>query len=150
MKMLKKMLLLCLIGFSVSAMAEVKISNITDKGKKSVCKVDALRTADRFKFIEVPKELEGLQAISVPRGKPALPGTGFSFEVSAPVTVYLFVEKRYRNPNLEGWEKTKMTTVWENEKLGDFVYKKDFPAGVIKIPANPKYKIPHMAVIKEK
>ncbi len=151
MRTLKKaFLLLCFVSISVAAMAEVKISDVTDNGKEAICKVGELRTADRFKLKTVPKELEGLQAIVVPRGNPGLPGTGFSFKVSAPVTVYLFVDKRYRKPKLEGWKKTKMTAVWENEKNGDIIYKKDFPAGIVKISANPKYIIPHMAVIKEK
>ncbi|MDD5727347.1 MAG: hypothetical protein PHV59_02175 [Victivallales bacterium] len=144
-------LLLCLTGISVAVTAaELIISDITGNGKETICKVGSFR-AKPYKLTSVPKELEGLPAISVPRGKITSPGTGFSFKVSAPVTVYLFVDKLYKNPKLEGWEKTEMTAAWMASRLlKDAIYKKTFPAGVVKIPANPERIIPHMAVVKVK
>ena len=152
MKMLKPVFfLLCLTGICVAAIAEVKVSDITGEGTKATCKAGIFRTKP-YKVKIIPKELEGLTVISVPRGDHNKPGNGFSFKVEAPVTVYLFVDKRYKNPNLEGWKLINMTALWiaGNATLQDIIYQKDFPAGVIKIPGNPKNIIPHMAVIKEK
>ena len=152
MKMLKSILfLLSIISICAVATAEVKISDITGEGTKAICKAGIFRTKP-YKVKTIPEDLNGLLAISVPRGNYNKPGKEFSFKVDVPVTVYLFVDKRYKNPKLEGWILTKMTTKWtaNRKTYQDVIYKKDFPAGIIKIPGNPKLIIPHMAVIKEK
>lgn len=151
MKTYKKVfLLLSLAIISISAMAEIKISDITNKGKEAICKIGARRTSDQYQLLNIPNELEGLQAVSIPRGSFDKAGTDFSFKVSVPVTIYLFVDKRYKKVTLEGWEKTKMTAGWLDKKHGDVIYKKNFPAGIVEIPANPMGVLPHLAVVKEK
>lgn len=131
-----------------SVMADVKITDVTAKGKVVTLKAGIARTGS-YKVKTVPRELVGLQAVSVPRGNSGKKGSGYSFKISAPATVYLLVDNRMK-PVIKGWKKTKMTAVWVASKRDykDNVYMKDFPAGEVKIPANPKAAIPHMAIVK--
>jgi len=151
MKLLKGVsVLLGLVCFAGFAVAEAKINDISNGGTSSPCKAGIIRSGN-FKLTAIPQELEGLQAVSVPRGNSGAAGKGFSFKVNVPVTVYLFVDKRYQNPELDGWKKTKMTAIWKafGKSYQDIICVKNFPGGTIIIPGNPPGMIPHMAVVKE-
>lgn len=151
MRMLKTVFcLLVTAAFCGSVMADVTITDITAKGKAISLKAGVERTGG-YKSKTVPGELAGLQAVSVPRGNSGKSGTGYSFKISAPATVYLLVDNRLKG-DIKGWNKTKLTAVWIAHKndFKDKVYIKDFPAGEVKVPANPAGIIPHMAVVKPK
>ncbi|MDD5596659.1 MAG: hypothetical protein PHV82_01860 [Victivallaceae bacterium] len=150
MKLLKSVsVLLGLICFSGLAMVKVRINDISDNGTSSPCKVGITRSGN-FKLAAIPQELEDLQTVSVPRGNSGATGKGFSFKVNVPVTVYLFVDKRCQTPELDGWEKTKMTAIWKayGKSYQDIIYVKNFPGGTIIIPGNPPGAIPHMAAVE--
>ena len=150
MKISKFIVAVAMCCFAGSVFGQVKITDLTQKAKVTSLKAKAARSAP-YTVKAVPKELEGLQAVYVPRGNSQKKGTGFSFKVDVPVTVYLLVDAR---PKLkfDGWTKTKLKASWlaGGKSYNDVIYTKDFPAGVIKIDANPKGCIPHLAVIKKK
>ena len=135
-----------------SAFAEVKVSDITAKGKEATLDAGVIRSGV-FTVKDFPKELKGLKCISVPRGSHSQAGSTFSFKISAPATVYLFVDVRgEKKTKLEGWEKTTLKAIWVANKKDypDIIYKKDFEAGTVEIPANTAAMIPCLAVIKSK
>ncbi len=151
MRMLKTVFsLLITAALCSSVMADVKITKVTAKGKATVLKAGINRTAP-YKVKTAPKELLGLQCVSVPRGNSQKKGTGYSFNISSPATVYLLVDNRMKG-DVKGWKKTKLTAVWLVRKASykDKVYMKDFAAGEVKVPANSAGVIPHMAVVKPK
>ena len=140
------------VAIAGSAFAEVKVSDVTAKGKEAALDAGVIRSGV-FTVKDFPTELKGLISISVPRGNHAQPGSTFSFKISAPATVYLFVDVRgEKKTKLEGWEKTTLKASWlaNNQTLNDAIYKKDFEAGTVEIPANSASMIPCMAVIKSK
>ena len=140
-----------LFAMAITVSAQVKITDLTAKAKLTKLQTKAKRVHS-YTVKNVPKELQGLQAVYAPRGDSNKPGVKFSFKVDVPVAVYLLVDARPNKLKLEGWKKTKLKATWIASKktYKDVVYSKDFPAGVITIPANPKGCIPHMAVVKKK
>jgi hypothetical protein len=151
MKISKFIFAMALCAFAGTAFAQVKVTELTNKAQETTLKEKAKRVHS-YTIKAVPGELRGLQAVYMPRGSSQKPGVSYSFKVDVPVTVYLFVDARFPKLKFKGWKKTALKASWLASKktYGDNIYTKDFPAGVIKIAANPKSCIPHMAVLKKK
>ncbi len=139
------------IGTLSAVLADETVSGITGKGKAGVFKVESLRNSDKYILKTIPEGLSGLPAVSVPRGSYSAPGSGYSFTIAKPATVYILVDQRDRGQKLEGWEKTELTAEWMADRIyKDWVYKKDFEAGTVEIPANSKACLPNLAIIETK
>jgi len=109
---------------------------------------DSFRVIGRFKLIIVPETLVGKVSVVANRGSTESSGKSFSFNVNKPVTVYILVDDR-RKSDPEGWTKTEMSATWYvNKNYTDTVFKKDFPAGKIEIPASDVGTLPHFAVVE--
>jgi len=96
-------------------------------------------------FSTLPPSFKNFEMISAKRANPDAPGIGYNFIVNQPVTVYLLVEDR---PGLKfegGWEKTRLTATWGGSK--DLIFKREFPAGTIKIPAPGDKGAAHLAFV---
>ena len=132
--------------------AAVKVSAVTSKGKVAVIKEGGSRSGG-YTIKQFPAEFKGLEVVSVPRGNPNKAGNPYSFTISAPATVYIMIDARQvKNYKLEGWTQTKLTATWIAGKstYKDVIFKKDFAAGTVAIPANPRSGLPCLAVIKGK
>jgi hypothetical protein len=151
MRMLKSLCCaLLMVGSVSSVFAAGEISEVTGQGKVAALQAKAART-DRFKISVLPEELKGLPSIFVPRGDYNKPGSGFSFKLAKPATIYIFVDQRDKGQELTGWEKTALTATWKADRdYKDHVYKKDFPAGLVEIPKNSIHAIPNLAVVATK
>ena len=148
----KQLMAAALVAVAGSAWAEVKVTDLTKQAKVTAFEVKGNRV-DRFTVKTLPEELKGLPLVYVPRGSHQNPGTGYSFKVDAPVMVYLLVDARRAGQlKFEGWEKSELKASWlaGGTEYQDVIFVKEFPAGKVEIPANPKDCIPHSAVIKEK
>ncbi len=154
MKLFKTILTLTamFVVASSAIAAELTITELSKGAQMFKLTMGGKRTANTFEMASVPEELKGLDCVSVTRGNYNKPGKEFSFKVSVPVTVYILVDARDSKFAAEGWEKTKLTASWKAGKgtFKDIIYKKDFPAGVVTIMANPAHIIPIMAVVKAK
>jgi hypothetical protein len=103
--------------------------------------------------------MNGLPCVSVPRGDATKPGTAFRFTIDRPATVYLLVHKRGGYVP-KGWQSTKLKARWQVAQytVTDLIFRKDFPAGEVAIPAHqgltasgkPPYGVGHLAVIQSK
>jgi hypothetical protein len=148
-KTIVAVMLMSVITGEVYAADAVSITGLSKGAKVGTIKTGGLRTQDRFKFAALSDELSGLQCVSVPRGNWKNPGAEYSFKVDASVTVYLLVDARNGKFNADGWQKTKLNATWSGTHK-DNIYKRDFPAGTITIPANPAKILPNTAVVKSK
>lgn len=149
MKSILAIMFMSTITAGVYAADAVKITDLSKGAKVRTIKAGSTRTSDRFKLLDLSKELSGLQCVSVIRGNYAKPGKAYSFKVNVPVTVYLMVDARDKKFKVAGWEKTKLTATWSaGPKFKDAIYKKDFPAGKVTILANPAKILPNTAIIK--
>jgi hypothetical protein len=150
MRVMKSLCCALLLVGSMSSVFAGEISEITGRGKLAALQVKAART-DRFKLSVIPEELKGMPSIFVPRGDYNKPGTGFSFKLAKPATVYIFVDQRDKGQELAGWEKTALGASWKADRdYKDHVYKKDFPAGLVEIPKNSIHALPNLAVVATK
>ncbi len=143
------------IAFTAAAGETVKVTDISKPAKLSTVKEGTLRSAP-YKLSEFPEMFKDMPCVIAPRGNGQKPGSAFSFTIDKPATVYLFVHVR-GNCAPEGWTKTDMKATWlvGKAKYPDVIYKKDFAAGKVEIPAhNGKqgntYGVPHMAVVVAK
>jgi len=93
------------------------------------------RTADRYEFTSpLPEPLNKCRRIAVRRGNTRAPGCGFKVSVDQPVTAYLAVHDRGKAELPGNWKKTELRLDWG---LGtDSVYRSEFPAGEIAVPAH--------------
>ena len=113
------------------------------------------RCSDRFSFDSVPSSLEGKTFVSVQRGDKTASGAGYSFMANKDTTVYIFVMDASSYVPA-GWIKTDMRAQWNFQntlKFTDTIYRKEFPAGLITIPAHDGrsgdgYAVPHLCVIE--
>lgn len=158
---LAKLLAATLIGvggaFGAFA-AELKVTDVSKPGKLAKLKIGTTRSTP-YKVSKLPEQLKGLPCVYLPRGTGGKPGKNFSFNVNKPVTVYILVHVRGGYAP-KGWTKTDLKAQWMVNKgvYKDGVYKKDFPAGKVEIPAHtgtkqknkPPYGVAHLAVIKVK
>ena len=155
MKFAKSILAFIIMGtFATGVIAgnEVKITDVSKAAKVVKLKVGGLRTLDKYKLTSLPEELKGMQCVSVKRGDHKKNGKEYSFTVDVPVTVYLLIDKRNSKFKVDGWKKTKLIAKWKAAKtiFIDAIFKKDFPAGMITIPVNPKNSLPNVAIVKAK
>lgn len=115
-----------------------------------------MRTADRkFTFVKFPDELKDQPLFSIPRGAQNQPGAAYSITLKKPAKLYLLVQERGSVKLPDGWTKIEEKSFWKSdaEPLADSVYTKNFPAGVVEIPAhNGKngnfYGIPNAVVVR--
>lgn len=121
-------------------------------GRRTTDNSQRLRTTDQLAITRLPDLLSRLRCVTVRRGSWKKPAAGYTFEVDAPVTVYLAVDER-GNPNLDAaWRRTEMSLQW-GERFGDRVYSRRFPAGRIEIPGNStehtpgSFGLPHTAFV---
>ena len=136
---------------------EIKVSELSAGAKVGIAQADAPRVAE-YKFVSVPAELEALTCVYMPRGDGKREGMAYCFVIDHPAEVYLLVHNRGQATLPAGWSKTALKTVWSaaGSKLDDSVYRKDFPAGKVEIPAHDgkdggdMFGIPHTAVLKAK
>jgi hypothetical protein len=131
----------------------VNVTDLSADAKAFEVKLGGKRTADLFTLTAVPEEFKGATCVSIKRGSTSKPGSGFSFTIDKPCTVYLLYMVRGKIVQPEGWDKTPLTVQWKYSApiLKDVVFKKAFPAGKVEIPVNNSnagsYGIPHMAVL---
>jgi hypothetical protein len=146
------------VGLSAGAFADdLKITEVSKPAKLTKLKIGIPRSAP-YKVSKIPGQFNNLPCIILPRGTGVKPGPKFSFKISKPATVYIFVHKRGKFAP-ESWKKTKLTANWQVHKsiYHDAIFKKDFPAGKVEVPAHkgtiagkPPYGVAHLAVIKAK
>ncbi len=148
------------LGLSAMLLAaDVQISNLPGNAKVSRMGMNSKdRTNNKYgaSIVAVPEMLNGLQMISVPRGVGNKPGSGYSFSIDKPATVYMLVEDHGKVEVPEGWKLEKDQFVkWKfNMAEGrDFVYSRQYPAGKVEIPvhnglANERYAVPNAALLK--
>jgi len=111
----------------------------------------AAENSPKYRFSELPEELQKMQCVVVPRGKWNYPAPGFQFRINKPADVYIAVHDRGRSNIPPGWKKIRMKLVW-NEKFTDTVYVRSFDAGIVSIPGHDgregkNYGLPHAAFV---
>jgi hypothetical protein len=119
----------------------------------SILEKGQLRTADRYKLIDIPDRLEGAVMVTIPRGRLTAPGASYRFAVDKAATVYLAVHTRGDYEPGAPWKPTNLTIKWD--KGSDRVYVAEFAAGIVEVPAHsgrngPKGRfrgLPHMAIV---
>ena len=140
----------------VAAGKIVAVTGISDGGKVTTAVAKSPRVSDnKYAYHKLPPELAGAVSIYVPRGDGKKEGIAYSFVIDNPATVYLLVHQRGTPAIPAEWTKTGLKAGWTTSGMDfdDAVYKKDFPAGKVEIPAhNGKdaagyYGIPHAAII---
>jgi hypothetical protein len=99
----------------------------------------------------LPDELAKIELVSAKRGDAGQPGLPYHFIVNQPVTVYLGVQDLGDAKLDPAWKKTDLTLGWDGKT--DAVYKREFPAGTVYIPAHPggkdgKFGAPHLAFVQ--
>ena len=108
---------------------------------KSLIEKPKTSSAEQFRrwpegpeFTSLPEPLKKLEMVSAKLSANGKPAIGYNFIVNQPVTVYLLAE------NCDGlrlppeWQKTDMTASWGGGR--DAVFKRQFPAGKVEVPAN--------------
>ena len=155
-----KTLIIALLTIAVltgTIAGDLKITEISKPAKLAKLNIGIFRSRP-YTVSKIPKLLEDLPCIILPRGTGNKPGPQFSFTINKPATIYLFVHNRGKFAP-EGWEKTELTANWLVNKstYSDAVFKKDFPAGKVVIPEHkgtstgkPPYGVAHLAVIQDK
>ena len=123
-----------------------------DEPATTVARETRRRWRDGPALAELPREFETWETISPTRGDVAQPGIPFDFNVNQPVTVYLLVEDLGDYTPGPGWAATGQAgTTWSGGK--DKIYRQDFPAGAVGIPAHTgrvgaRYGVPHLVFVK--
>ena len=87
------------------------------------------------------------------------PGQAWEVTVDRPCTVYVFVMNR-GVPQLPEWKRTALSVSWRgedgNQTYEDSVYQREFPAGIVSVPAhawkddNNSFGVPHACVVVPK
>lgn len=122
-------------------------------GKKKPPKIQALRATDQQEITSLPPQFANLSRVTVNRGDWHKPAPGYQFQVDRPVTVYLAVDRRGKPQLSAEWKKTDFSLAW-GRNFQDDVYKREFPAGTVSIPANPtehikgSFGMPHTAFVE--
>lgn len=127
------------------------------------------RWRDGPRFTALPPGFENYEMVSATRGDPQNPGQPYEFIVNQSVTVFLVVENTGNtNDNTaatgaavlpKGWEPTDLKIECETTVDGiiaDTIFRRDFPAGTIKIPAHKgrvaaaggRHGAPHTAFVR--
>ena len=121
-------------------------------GRKRPIATEALRATDQQKITSMLEELARLPRVTVDRGDWHKPATGYVFQVSQPVTVYLAVDER-GNPKLPSeWKLTDLELTWGNG-FRDRIYSRELPGGTVSIPGNStehtprSFGMPHLAFV---
>ncbi|MCA9084592.1 MAG: hypothetical protein KDA81_11080, partial [Planctomycetaceae bacterium] len=122
------------------------------RSRRQKASTAVLRATDQQVIHEWPEQLASLPRITVPRGDWHRPAPGFEFSLSAPATVFLAVDQRGEPTLPKEWQRTSMTIVW-GQNHQDRVYRRDFDAGMVKVPGNQvehvsgSFGMPHMAMV---
>lgn len=144
----------CLVACA-SAVGDGRITDLSTGAKQGICEPGKPRVAE-YMLGPVAPELAGLPCVFMPRGESSKSGSAFSFNLTAPATVYLCVHNRGKATLPEGWTKVASKSSWiaAGNKFEDTVYRKAFGGGKVAIPAhdgkedNGAYGVPHLAVVK--
>lgn len=135
---------------------EISITKLPDQlgARIETIEVGAPRCSDKFLFEKLPESLQGLPLVIINRGEKSQPGASYCFTIDRPATVYLFIAQAGFHLAPEGWEETPHEAEWTFKdvlRLKDKIYAKDFPAGVVEIPANESmtdgYGPPHACAV---
>lgn len=118
---------------------------------------EARRASDadsKYTISQLPRELDAMTSVVVPRGASSSPAPGFTFQINAPAEVYLAVHQRGGYEPPAEWKKTNMTLQWLDQYT-DIIYQKQFAEGVVEIPGHngtdgAHYGLPHVAFVKGK
>jgi len=74
----------------------------------SIPQWDGLRALEtEYRVVDLPGEFQGLPAVAIPRGDSKNPGAAYSFEIDAPATVFIGVQRRGQSAPPAGWEPAK-------------------------------------------
>lgn len=127
---------MCGTLWAAASAAEIKLSELTGGAKESTLELNAKnRTVNgMFTITAIPGRLAGLPMVSVPRGTGNKEGAAYSVTIDKPATVYLLVQNRGDVTIPEGWEKVPGRVEWSG--FADTVYKKEFAAGKVEVPAH--------------
>ena len=121
-------------------------------GRIKPLEATVLRASDQQPVVSLPASLAGLARVTIERGDWHQPAPGFSFEVDHPVTIFLAVDQRGAPHLDQAWQATTMELRW-GKGHRDVVYRRDFPPGSIRIPANRtehtkgSFGMPHTAFV---
>jgi len=85
-------------------------------------------------FTSLPEPLKKLEMVSAKLSADGKPSIGYNFIVNQPVTIYLLAEEAAGSNLPPEWQKTDMTATWSGGK--DAVFKRQFTAGKVEVPAN--------------
>lgn len=104
----------------------------------------------QYEIVSTPPPVRKALRLIPRRGDASKPAPGYHFTVNAPVEVWIAVHQR-GDPKLPPeWNKTDAVVEWQ---LGrDPLYRREFPAGVVKIPGHhgkegKSYGFPHLAFV---
>ena len=109
------------------------------------------RTAGGYDMSDLPEALRSAVRVVPARGEMKQPGGSYRVKVSQSVTAYLAVHERGSYVPPQPWKKTDLAIAWSKGK--DTVYRQDFPAGEIKVPAhtgkneNGQYGLPSLLLL---
>jgi hypothetical protein len=111
----------------------------------------AADTGSKYTFISLPRELNAMQSVVVPRGNSKKKAAGFSFRINTTAEVYVAVHDRGGFVPTDGWRKTALRTKWSTG-ITDTVYVRKFEAGAVKVPGHSgreggNYGLPHAAFV---
>lgn len=115
------------------------------------------RVAGGLKISQIPKGLEGLEALGMPRGDGSKPAPAYTLVLPKDMFVYLFVHDRGGFTPGSGWTATPGKSVFspdEKIQMSDRVYFRKASKGDLLIPGHegkegPNHGIPHLVVFSE-
>ncbi len=121
-------------------------------GRKHASRENLLRATDQQRISSIPESLAALPMVTIKRGDWHKPAAGYSFEINQPATVFLAVDQRGAPELDRRWVPTDMELRW-GKNHRDRIYKRDFSAGAVQIPANDvehtkgAFGMPHTAFV---
>ena len=97
-------------------------------------------------FTQLPASLKKLEMVSAKLPADGKPAIAYNFLVNQTVTVFLLADSRLANKLPAAWKKTGMTAAWPGGT--DTIYQRNFPAGIIRIPAPGGMAVAHSVFLE--
>jgi hypothetical protein len=102
-------------------------------------------------YATLPDQLRDLEIVSAKRGSLSAPGLAYNILVNQPVTLFLAVEIHGDYTPGPDWQPAGFTLAWDGGS--DRVFKRDFPAGRINLPAHTgladgRHGAPHLVFVQ--